>query len=241
MSLLEEGQKTRLGIVGGMGPLASTEFVRTIYDYSLADRLEQCTPVVSLYSDPTIPDRTEALLKGEDAAVLRQLTEALRYLAATGATKIVVCCMTIHYMLPKLPPALGSNIISLLDVIYANLAKRRGRHLVLCSSGTRKLRLFEGHDSWEQFSDFLIFPDERDQRLLHEEIIYPLKRNPDMPALVSALESMLERYEVDSFIAGCSEIHIIAKRLNAPASGHKVYGCIDPLDILARELAEGRI
>ena len=237
MSLKE---KTRLGIVGGMGPLASAEFVRTIYDYSLADRVEQGAPVISLYSDPTVPDRTEALLNGEDAAVFRQFTEALHYLTATGATKIVVCCMTIHYLLPKLPPALSSNIVSLLDVIYDNLPKR-GRHLVLCSSGTRKLRLFEGHDRWEEFKDFLIFPDEHDQRLLHEEIIFPLKRNPNMPSLISTLESMLERYEVDCFIAGCSEIHIIAKHLTAPANGHKVYGCIDPLDILARELTEGRL
>ena len=237
---MREEQKTRLGIVGGMGPLASAEFVRTIYGYSLADRLEQDAPVVSLYSDPTIPDRTEALLKGDDAAVLLQFTEALGHLKGAGATKIVVCCMTIHYLLPKLPRALRANIISLLDVIYANLPERSGRHLVLCSSGTRKLRLFEGHDSWEQFRDSLVFPDERDQRLLHEELS-PLKRNPDMPALVGALASMLERYEVDSFVAGCSEIHIIAKHLTAPASGHKVYGCLDPLDILARDLAEGRI
>lgn len=232
--------KTRLGIVGGMGPLASAEFVRTIYDYSLAGTVEQGAPVVSLYSDPTVPDRTEALLNGDDTAVFRQFTEALGYLTATGATKIVICCMTIHYMLPKLPSALSSNIISLLDVIYDNLPKQ-GRHLVLCSSGTRNLRLFEDHHRWEQFEDFLIFPDERDQRLLHEEIIFPLKRNPDMPPLVSTLESMLERYEVDSFVAGCSEIHIIAKHLTARANGHKVYGCIDPLDILARELTEGRL
>ena len=99
-------QKTRLGILGGMGPLASAEFLRTIYDYSLVDTVEQGAPVVSLYSDPTIPDRTEALLNGDDAAVFRQFTEALSYLTATGATKIVICCMTIHYLLPKLPPAL---------------------------------------------------------------------------------------------------------------------------------------
>lgn len=233
-------QKTRLGIVGGMGPLASAEFLRTIYDYSVADNVEQGAPVVSLYSDPTVPDRTEALLKGDDTAVFEQFTQAVGYLTATGATKIVVCCMTIHYLLPKLPPALSSNIVSLLDVIYDNLPKR-GRHLVLCSSGTRKLRLFESHDRWEQFKDFLIFPDESDQRQLHDDIIFPLKRNPAMPPLVSALRSMLARYEVDSFVAGCSEIHIIAKHLSASANGHKVYGCIDPLDILARELAEGRL
>ncbi len=238
---MREERKTHHGVDGGMGPLASAEFVRTIYGYSLADAPEQCAPAVTLYSDPTIPDRTDALLRGDDAAVVRQFTEALRALDAAGATKVVVCCMTIHYALPKLPRELRANVISLRDVIYDALPRRGGRHLVLCSTGTRRLRLFEGHDKWGEFKDSLVFPDERDQRLLHEEIIYPLKRNPDVRPLASALESMLGRYGVDSFVAGCSEIHIIARHLNAPAGGGKAYGCIDPLDILARELAEGRI
>ena len=46
------------GIMGGMGGLASAEFVRTIYEYN-AREIEQDSPVLILYSDPTFPDRPQ--------------------------------------------------------------------------------------------------------------------------------------------------------------------------------------
>ena len=48
-----------LGILGGMGPLASAEFLKTIYEYGTRD-LEQRSPACILYSDPTFPDRTSS-------------------------------------------------------------------------------------------------------------------------------------------------------------------------------------
>ena len=52
--------KEILGVVGGMGPLASAEFVKTIYEHSLGER-EQASPTVLMHSDPTFPDRTQLL------------------------------------------------------------------------------------------------------------------------------------------------------------------------------------
>ena len=234
-------KKNCFGIVGGMGPLASAEFLRTIYEYSLTDRPEQDAPVVMLYSDPTVPDRTEAFLKGDDEPVLAQLNEALEGLVNLGAEKIVICCMTSHYLLPRVPESLRGRVISMLDLIFERVAESPRRRLVFCSSGTRKLRLFESHGRWEQFKDCIVFPDERDQSRIHDEIIYRIKRAPALGELAAAARSLMAKYEVDSFIAGCSEIHLLAKHFITHAEGQKVGGWIDPLDIVARELAEGRI
>lgn len=234
-------KKNCFGVVGGMGPLASAEFLRTIYEYSLADRPEQDAPVVMLYSDPTVPDRTEAFLKGDDEPVLAQLNEALQGLVNLGAEKIVICCMTIHYLLPRVPASLRGRVISLLDVIFARVAASPRRRLVFCSSGTRKLRLFESHSRWEQFKDCIVFPGEQDQRRIHEEIIYPIKQAPALGGFASSFRALMMKYEVDSFIAGCSEIHLLARHFITHAEGQKTVGSIDPLDIVARDLAEGRI
>jgi aspartate racemase len=234
-------KKSCFGVVGGMGPLASAEFVRTIYEYGLTDRPEQDAPVVMLYSDPTVPDRTEAFLRGDDEPVLAQLNEALQGLVNLGAEKIVICCMTSHYLLPRVPESLRGRVISMLDLIFEGVADSPRRRLVFCSSGTRRLRLFESHGRWEQFKDSFVFPDERDQRRIHEEIIYRIKRAPALGELAAAAQSLMVKYEVDSFVAGCSEIHLLAKHFMTHAGGRKVGGWIDPLDIVARDLAEGRI
>ncbi|MCB1034320.1 MAG: hypothetical protein KDD47_10865, partial [Acidobacteria bacterium] len=52
------------GIVGGLGPLASAEFLLTIYE-QYTDVAEQEMPVCLVISDPTFPDRTTRFLAGD--------------------------------------------------------------------------------------------------------------------------------------------------------------------------------
>ncbi len=220
-----------------MGPLASAEFLKTIYEYSLGER-EQESPVVLLYSDPTFPDRSEAFLAGRAEVLLEQLTSALGRLRSWDASKIVLCCMTIHYLLPRLPAELQSNIWSMLDVIAENIGRDDKQHLLICSNGTRQLGLFENHPQWNLLKRHLIMPSEEDQMRIHRHLIYPIKTNPNLSTLFPLLEMMLEKYEVDSFVAGCSEIHLLAKYVRAGRGDSNGYGCIDPLTIIAQRMAE---
>ena len=83
------------GVVGGMGPLASAEFLKTIYEFGLREQ-EQNSPTIIVYSDPSFPDRTTAFLKGDDDVVLAQLKRVIGQLSELNAVRIVLCCITIH-------------------------------------------------------------------------------------------------------------------------------------------------
>lgn len=231
--------KSVLGVVGGLGPLASAEFLRTIYEHSLGD-LEQESPTVIVYSDPTFPDRTEAFLSGNSDPLLAQLIHVIERLLEAGATDVVFCCMTIHYLLPRLPARLRERVISLPDIIFDHLAHTRKRHLLICSSGTRKLELFENHILWSMAQPYIVLPDEDDQNTIHRDLIYPMKTNPDVRTQFPLLEQLLEKYEVDSFIAGCSEVHVLAKHFLLSGNNSLEYRCIDPLATVAREWAQKR-
>lgn len=233
MKLAGDYVKSTLGIVGGLGPLASAEFLNTIYECSL-DGVEQESPFVVMSSDPSFPDRTEAFLRGEHDELLQRLVRVLRQLSEMGASKFVICCITIHYLLPLLPPDLRSRVVSLLDVIIDQVAQTRKRHLLICSQGTRRLGLFQNHRSWNLVKDRIVLPDDEDQEEIHQEIIYRIKREPDVGQFMPRVESLLVKYEADSFIAGCTEIHLLAKHF---LSSNRSYGCIDPLFIIAKELA----
>ena len=225
--------RTILGIVGGLGPLASAEFLKTIYECSL-NGVEQESPLVVMSSDPSFPDRTEAFLRGEHDELLERLVRVLRQLSEMGASKIVICCITIHYLLPLLPPDLHARVVSLLDVIIDQVAQTRKRHLLVCSKGTLRLGLFQNHSHWNLVKDLIVLPEDKDQDEIHFEIIYRIKRKPDVRQFIPCLESLLAKYEVDSFIAGCTEVHLLAKHF---LSSNRSYGCIDPLVIIAKELA----
>jgi aspartate racemase len=234
--LLTGSNQPTYGVIGGMGPLASAEFLKTIYECSLGQR-EQESPVVLVYSDPTFPDRTDAFLAGEDEALLQQLQHALARLRSWDASKIVICCMTIHYLVPRLSPELQSSIWSMLDVIAENIEPGEQKHLLICSNGTRQFKLFENHPRWELLRRQLIMPSDEDQMRIHRDLIYPIKTNPDLSTLFPLLETMLEKYNTGSFVAGCSEIHMLAKYFLARKDSNG-YRCIDPLAIIAQRMAE---
>jgi aspartate racemase len=223
----------RLGIVGGLGPIASAEFLKTIYEHS-QDGPEQTAAKVVLYSDPTFPDRTESLLAGADTVLLEKLIEALECLRRLNVSRIVICCVTIHHLLPKLRGDLREPIWSLPDVIFRQVSLSRQRHLLLCTSGARKLGIFQSHAQWDALKDRFILPDEDDQTLVHQ-LIYRIKENEDPRRLIDSLESLLAKYKTNSFIAGCTEIHLLAKQFEAERS--REYGCVDPLSIIAEEVS----
>ena len=227
-----ETEKEILGIVGGLGPLASAEFLKTVYEYGIGEN-EQDAPIVLLHSDPTFPDRTDSFLAGESELLLARLTGALQCLSDAGASRFVICCMTIHYLLPSVPAHLRARVISMLDVIFANLGPRR--YLLICSNGTRKLELFQQHPQWARHKSEIVLPDDDDQNKIHRELIYPIKKHPDFRGLKLLLETLLQRYEVDDFIAGCSEIHVLAKHVIFSNDRAPDYGCLDPLTIIAKE------
>lgn len=238
---LRNSRRKVFGVLGGMGPLSSAELLRTIYEYSpRVCKTEQEAPIVFLYSDPTFPDRTEAFLSGNDDVVLDKLIETLYRIREAGASKIVICCMTIHYLLPRLPVDLRSRIISPLDVIFAELGQDRKRHLLLCSTGTRKLRIFQNHHRWKSAEDFILLPEESDQTRVHE-LIYQIKNNRSLDETVFFVETMLSKYGVDSFIVGCSEIHLLAKRFRQVSGDDNGYGCVDPFAIIAKRLTEDNL
>lgn len=226
--------KPVLGVLGGMGGLASAEFVKTVYEISgeVAEQ-EQAGPVVVMYSDPAFPDRTAAFLRGETEPILTKLIDALERLRSMGATHFVICCMTIHHVLPQVPERLRERIISLPDVIFSAVESLKKKHLVISSTGTIKLELLQQHPRWKHARNYFVFPSDDEQQQMHD-LIYEMKQNRNLTEARAFVETLLERHRVDSFVAACSEIHLLAKQFET-SSG---YGCIDPLLIIARQIVE---
>lgn len=238
-SAVTTGSRT-LGVVGGLGPLASAEFVKTVYECGLGER-EQEAPAVLLYSDPSFPDRTEALLAGDCDTTLTKLVAALEWLRDSGASKTVICCVTIHHLLPRLPAKLRARVVSLIDVVVDEVARSRRRHLMLCTTGARELGVFQSHERWPEVEARVVWPDAPDQQFVHQELIYQVKKNRDPEELLPQLSRLLAKYEASSFVAGCTEIHLLAKRLCDPRRGRGRLGCVDPLSLVAERVARGTL
>ena len=84
-----------LGVLGGMGPLATADFFAKLVALTPAARDEDHVPVV-LASLPDIPPRVPAILAGGESP-LRALIDARDRLLAAGATLLAMPCNTAHH------------------------------------------------------------------------------------------------------------------------------------------------
>lgn len=235
----ENNHRRLWGIMGGMGPLASAEFVKTIYELSPYEN-EQASPPLVLWSDPCIPDRTDYLLNGKRELLLDGLTRGLTRLAACDVTDIVICCVTIHDVLDQLPAELRSKIISLVDVIHEQVLINDKRYLLLCTNGTRRIRLFENHHLWNRMQGRIVLPTAQDQERIHQ-LIYRIKQYSYCPADVDFLNDLTTSYGVDSFIAGCTEIHVLVREYGLALELTQKSPCLDPLMILAEIISDSTL
>ncbi len=230
-----------LGILGGMGPLASAEFLKTIYAYGLRGKCEQAAPRVVTYSDPTFPDRTQALLTGNYDVLLSKLIEALNYLHDLKVSKIVICCITCHYLLPQLPLNLRDRTICLIDTILSEVAVRKTTHLLLCTNGTRQLDIFPRSSLWGRAEPYILSPNKADQDAVHE-MIYQVKANDiSIRSACHFVEHLRKKYVVDSVIVGCTELHLLSRFADHGIFSQNGDGqrrsFLDPLTLLAQEFA----
>lgn len=221
-----------LGILGGMGPLASAELVKTIYRLNISGP-EQDAPQCVLLSDPSFPDRTEAILAGDTGELARRLTAALRHLSERGAERIVIACVTVHHVLPEVPEELRGKVISLIDLVIDEVAASQKPHLLLATTGTRKARIFERHERWQEVAEQVHLLKEEDQHRLHETI-YKIKQNDPVDACLDWLESLVPRYGIDRFIFGCTELHLLQEPL--ARRSERSFAAVDPLQTVARDI-----
>jgi aspartate racemase len=230
--------QARLGILGGMGPLASAAFLNTIYQHHRALR-EQEAPACILLSDPSLPDRSEVISSQQpaaEAALAGALARGLADLCAAGAERLLIACVTAHHFLPKLPVELRSRIISLIDLAMARLAAVPGRLLWLASTGTREARIFESHDGWRHVADRSAMLEPADQADLHAWL-YRLKLNAPAAPLLGWLDELRRRYQAAGLVFACTELHLLQRPLaERPPEAPSLGAIVDPLQIAAEQL-----
>ena len=102
-----------IGILGGMGPLATADLFRKITLLTDAARDNDHIRVY-IDSNARIPDRTAAILSGGKDPV-PEMASALRSLEACGASCVIMPCNTAHYFLPRLQAMTKLPFISMLE------------------------------------------------------------------------------------------------------------------------------
>lgn len=135
----------KLGVLGGMGPLATADFLRKLTEATPAQSDQEHIPTI-VYSVPQIPDRSSAIL-GTGPSPLPALTEGARFLAENGAKAIAIPCNTAHFWHDALIDEVGVPIIHIVDAVYDMLPHDTGKREpivgLLATAGTIRSRVYQ--------------------------------------------------------------------------------------------------
>ena len=101
-----------LGVLGGMGPAATVDFLSKIISLTESPNDQGHLPVVAMI-DPRIPDRSAAI-RGEGPSPEPKLISLIKTLEGAGASAIVIPCNTSHYWYDVMSAATTVPILSMI-------------------------------------------------------------------------------------------------------------------------------
>ena len=221
--------KKTIGILGGMGPLATADLYRKIIEHTRADRDNEHIRVY-IDGNAAIPDRTAAILHGGEDPVPEMLS-ALRHLEACGADCIIMPCNTAHYFLPRLREQTALPILDMQRITAAVCRERfPGKTAaILATDGTVQSGLYDRALDAEGVR--WIHPGESEQKSLMHLIYGVVKASRPMEPEKKRWDAILDTLRgqgADLFILGCTELPVLAGVL--PSEGP----FLDPTDELAK-------
>ncbi len=202
-----------LGVLGGMGPLASAQFMLRLTLLTPALRDQDHIPAI-LWSDPRVPDRTAARLAGGEDP-LPALLHGIRGLEAAGAQAITIPCNTAHGWFTAMQAATRLPILHIVDAAAAELRRLGvpgGRIGVMGTAGTLAMRLYQ-------------------ERLADQGYACLVPEPAEMDTLVTPAIALVKANRVAEAHEGAAEA---ARRLVARGAAAVVLGCTElPLAVAA--------
>ena len=215
-----------LGILGGLGPMASIYFCEMLISHTSAQRDSDHLNFL-LSSRADTPDRSSFILGRSSADPTPAMTEEALRLERAGANIIAIPCNTAHFFYDAICDATSVPILNIITETarYCNAsgAKKIG---VLATEGTA------ASGAYQKFLDRYsidVIPLSADEQSTVSSIIFDqIKRgsDPDISAFFSVVDS-LRRRGAELIVLGCTELSLIKKRFSLPEY------IIDSLELLA--------
>lgn len=196
-----------LGIIGGMGPMATADLFIKIIEMTDAD-CDGGHLHILIDNNTDIPDRTKSILSGSDAP-LRFMAESAERLTAQGADILVIPCHTAHYFYDGLQKLSRVPVINMLDVLAQEAQSAGyGRLGLLATDGVVQSGIYG--KAFSSSGVELIYPDPEGQEKLMHLIYAQVKagKPADTSAMDACLDGMAAR-GAEAFILGCTELPLV--------------------------------
>lgn len=221
-----------IGIIGGMGPMASQLFYKMVTEHTAAERDQDHIDLI-LLSDASMPDRTGAILSGQYEGPEEQLLSDARLLERCGCAAIAITCNTAHFFADRIAGKVGIPILHMIRETASALARRcpGGTVGVLATDGTIQTGLYQkalearGLAPWTP-------PAEIQREVMHQIYDRVKKGLPWDRESWARIEDACRGAGCAAVVLACTELSVIK------ADQGLADWYVDPMEVLARKVIE---
>ncbi|BAQ08743.1 aspartate racemase [Bacillus sp. OxB-1] len=211
-SLTATMQKKTLGIIGGVGPLATMYIGEMIVRRTAAEKDQDHVNMV-ITNNTNIPDRTAFILGESEDNPVPVLISDSRRLEAAGAQVLAIPCNTAHSFYSELQESTQLPIIDMVSET-AMRAKELGadRVGILATSGTITTEVYQL--ACERNGLTPVIADPETQEIVMSVIYDDIKAGrPASREKWDLIEQAMKEADCDKVILGCTELSIVREEL----------------------------
>ncbi|RPF51061.1 aspartate/glutamate racemase family protein [Aquisalibacillus elongatus] len=201
-----------LGVIGGMGPKATSVFYDRIIDQTDAHQDQDHLNMVIL-NHATMPDRTQAILTNQGEKFLDTIKQDFKTLENVGVSNIAIPCNTSHFYYEQLQAMTNIPIIHMVDETVRYIYDQYGSNTkvgILATNGTIRTQIYE--QAAKKYQLDLYTPNEAIQsqvmNIIYEDVKGDLSADPQK--LEHIIQHLIQKEQCQSVILACTELSCIS-------------------------------
>lgn len=217
----------KLGVIGGMGPLATVKFYDKVVLNTEAHNDNEHIDLIVL-NHSTMPDRTRCIIENKDTDFLNEIKKDLEILDKIGVDVVAIPCNTSHYFYDEFKNFANLKIINMIEETILEI-KRRGikKVAVFGTLGTLNSKVY---NKYAEENGIEVKELSLEDKKTVMDIIYKIKEtnNLENKEFVEILNKYCDNETIG--IIACTELSLldICKNINT----------IDALDVLVNKSIE---
>ncbi len=195
-----------IGIIGGMGPLATVHLFERIVLKTKA-QMDQDHIRVLIDSNTNIPDRTKAII-GEGEDPVKELVNSAKILENSGADFLIMPCNTAHYFIDEIKKSVNIPFLNMPEETVKYTYDKYGKDTVvgiMATDGTIKSKIYENY--YSKLGIKTVVPVKTQERIM--EFIYDVIKKGNYNAgtdLLFECANELKELGATAFLLGCTEL-----------------------------------
>ena len=221
----------KIGILGGMGPLASAFFYNMITEHTKAEKDQDHIQLI-LLSDPSVPDRTKVIESGSFEELDAKLLANCRILENAGCDAVCATCNTAHFFMNHIEDQLNVPLLHMINLTAESLKDLKGERIgIMATDGTIKTKLYQS--ALEKYGLEPYTPSEDTQNKVMYEIYGRIKAGERYN------EKLWGEIEADYRQAGCKHVILACTELSVIKQEEKLGDYfVDAMEVLAKKVIE---